>query len=189
MARLCDAIFVVEAPVARIPIMGPLIGGLSPIFVRRVREDTARVNDLMVEAIEAGRSLVLAPESPKTTVHPGKGVRQFRGGLLESAVRTETPVHYAAITYRPPDGCTPASEALVFGPNPHLRGPDGKIPQSELDMFGPERSFLGYLLGVLALPWHEWSVTFGPEPLVGTDRIALANQLQEAASRMFTPME
>ena len=93
------------------------------------------------------------------------------------------------LTYRTPDGWPPPSKALVFGPNPHLRGPDGKIPQSELDMFGPERSFFRYLLGVLALPWYQWIATFGPEPLVATDRIVLANQLQEAVSGMFEPME
>lgn len=189
MCTLCDATIIVGAPMGKIPIMGPLIGGLSPIYVRRVKEDTARVNDLMVEAILAGQSILMAPESPKTTIHPAKGLRQFRAGLLESAVRTRTPVHYVAVTYRTPAGYPPPSEALIFGPNPYMRGPDGKIPQSELDIFGPERSFLAHLLGVLALPSFEWIATFAPEPIEATDRIALANQLQDAVARIFVPME
>lgn len=189
MASLCDAVFIAEAPTGQIPIIGPLVQGLSPIFVRRVKEETPRINDLMVQAIQAGHSIVLAPESPVKTIHPTKGLSQFRGGLLQSAVRTRTPVHYVALTYRTPEGYPPPSEALISGPNPYLRGPDGKIFQSELDIFGPERSFFVHLLGVLALPWHEWIATFGPEPIEAADRIALANQLQDAVRRLFTPME
>lgn len=169
--------------------MGRLVKGLNPIFVRRTKEHTATVNDLIVAAIQEGRSIMLAPETPQTTIRPGNGVRQFRGGLLESAVRTKTPVHYLSVSYRTPRGYPPPSQVIVFGPNPFYRTPDGKIPESELRTFGPERSFVWHFLCVLALPWHEFVARFGPEPISGTDRITLANELQDAVQRVFTPLE
>ncbi|MBN1347193.1 MAG: 1-acyl-sn-glycerol-3-phosphate acyltransferase [Phycisphaerae bacterium] len=186
---LVDAVGIVEAPVAELPLVGGLMRGFNPIFVRRVKEDTARVNDLIVEAIHAGRSIVLAPETPETTIPRGTGVRMFRGGLLRSAIRTAKPVDYMAVTYRTPEGYAPAVEALTFGPNPLLLGPDGKIPQREIEMWGPPRSFLWHFLGVLALPWHEVIVTFGDEPVpAGDDRIALANRLHDEVEARFTPI-
>ena len=184
-----DAVGIVEAPIARIPIMGALMKGLEPIFVRRVKDDTARVNDRMVAAIQGGRSLVLAPETPVTTFPRGSGVKMFRGGLLASAVRTGTPVHYMSLTYRTPAGYPPPSRSIIFGPNPLYRTPDGQIPESELKAYGPERSFLRHLLGVLALPYQELTVTFGDEPIeAGTDRIVLANRLHDAVEAVFVPI-
>ncbi len=186
---LLDGVGIVEEPVSQAPIVGALVKGFNPIFVRRIKEDTPRVNDLMVKAIEEGHSVIIAPETPITTIPPGSGVRQFRGGLLESAVRTGTPVHYLSLTYRTPEGYPPPAKAMLFGPNPYYRTPEGKIPESELKAWGPERSFLWHVLGLLALPWHEVIVTFGPEPIAaGSDRIALANQLHQAVERMFTPI-
>ncbi len=185
-----DARGIVEEPVSRIPAVGALVAATNPIFVRRVKEDTARVNDLMVQAIEAGDSLVIAPETPETTCPRGQGVRMFRGGLLQSAVRTGKPVHYFSVTYRVPAGYPPPSDSMLFGPNPFLRGPDGKIPQSEIDAWGPERSFFPHFLGVLALPWQEIIMTFAPDPIpAGSDRIALANKLHDAVEAIYEPVD
>ena len=185
-----DGLGIVEAPAEKIPIIGFLMMGLRPILVHRVKEATARVNDLMVEAIEAGNSVMLAPGGSKTTVRPGSGVDMFRGGLLESAVRTGTPVHYVAISYRTPPGYPPPTKSMLFGPNPHSRTSDGRIPESELEAWGPERSFLWYFVCFLTLPWHEVILRHGDAPIpAGTDRIALANQLHDAVERIFTPMD
>lgn len=184
---LIDATGIVEEPMARMPVLGAFIRALDPIFVRRVKEDTARVTGLMVEAIQAGRSLIMAPETPFTTVRRGAGVRQFRGGLLQAAVVARKPVHYMSITYRTPNG-VPPSKALIFGPNPYLPTADGKIPESEWRMY-ERQTFFQHLMKVLALPFFEFDATFGAEPVTAGDRIELANRLHEKVTQLFVPFE
>ena len=185
---LLDPTPIVEAPLRRVPIVGPLIGGLQPIWIHRRKEDTARVVERVHEAIVEGKSIVIAPETPVTTIVPvGSGVRMFRAGLFEAAVRDHQPVHATSITYRLPAGYSSPSKMLTFGPNPFFLTPEGKIPQSELDAFGPPRSFFPHLLGVLSLPWHECTVTFDPQPYYADDRVTLANMLHDAVKKMFVP--
>lgn len=179
---------IVEEPVRRVPVLGALMTALDPIYVRRVKEDTARVKALMVEAIRQGHSVVMAPETPETTIRRGTGVRQFRGGLLEAAVIAEKPVHYMSVTYRTPNGCMPPSKALIFGPNPFLPTLDGKIPESEYRMY-ERQTFLQHLTKLLSLPYFEFVITFGPEPIFDSDRIQLANRLHEAVAAIFNPIE
>lgn len=188
VCRLIDAVCIAEEPMRRVPLLGALMAGIEPIFVRRVKEDTPRVKALMVQALQDGQSLLMAPETPETTIPRGSGVRMFRGGLLDAAVIAGKPVHYLSITYRTPSGYLPPSKAMVFGPNPHLRTPDGKIPESEYAMY-ERQTFLQHLMKVLALPYFEFVITFGAEPVSGTDRIDLANKLHDAVERIFTPIE
>lgn len=189
VASLLDATLVAEDPVSRAPIVGRIVRALNPIFVRRVKEDTQRVNDLMVETIESGGSIILAPETPITTIPPGSGVRMFRAGLFQSAVRTDKPVHYLNLTYETPKGYPPPTKSLLYGPNPYYLTPDGEFPESELEMWGPPRSFLWHALGLLALPWHRIVITFGAEPMADTDRIDLANRLHDAIEKAFVPVD
>ena len=186
MYSLCDAVSVLQAEDEKLPFIGTLMKGLSPIFIRRHRDDVPRGIALITEAIERGDNLLLAPEG---VVSPGREVRHFHAALLDAAVQTKCPVHYGSITCRTPEGCPPASEAVLFGPDPFYLTPDGKIPQSELDAWGPERSFFTHLLGLLALPWHEVVVKFAPEPISGTDRVTLAKDLRDAVQGIFTPVE
>jgi hypothetical protein len=168
--------------------LGTLMAGLDPIFVRRVKEDTPRVKALMVAALREGRSLIMAPETPETTILRGSGVRMFRGGLLDAAVTAGKPVHYLSITYRTPDGYRPPSKSMVFGPNPYLRAPDGKILESEVAMY-ERQTFLQHLMKVLAPPYFEFIVTFGADPITSNHRIDLANKLHDAVESIFTPIE
>ncbi len=185
---LLDTTNVVEEPMGNVPIIGTLIAATEPIFVRRVKEDTARVKGLMVDALREGRGLLMAPETPETTIRRGSGVRMFRGGLLDAALMAETPVHYISITYRTPEGYPPPSKCLVFGPNPNLRGPDGRIPESEYAMY-ERQTFLQHLLKALSLPYFDFVVTFGNEGITGDDRIELANKLHDAVEKIFIPIE
>lgn len=188
MVSYVDARPVAEDPLRTLPLVGILFRSIRPIFVRRVREDTARVMRLMTEALRQGESLVLAPETPETTGPLGKSVRQFRAGLLQSAIDAGRAVHYMSLTYTTPPDCPPPSEALMFGPNP-LYQPGGAIPAAELEAFGGRHSFLGHVLGVLALPRHELVIRFGPHPIQATDRFTLANSLRDAVERIFQPIE
>ena len=183
-----DGLGIVEEPIRRIPLVGTLVAGIDPVFVRRVKDDTPRVKELMIKAIQEGRNVIIAPETPQTTIRRGTGVRRFRGGLLEAAVITQKPVHYMSFTYCTPPGRPPPSKALVFGPNPFLPTPDGKIPESEWKMY-ERQTFLQHLFKVLSLPYFEVIATFAPEPIWANDRIELAGRLRDAVQRIFTPIE
>jgi 1-acyl-sn-glycerol-3-phosphate acyltransferase len=183
-----DVIPVVEAPMGELPIIGELVAASNPIFVRRVKEDTPRVKALIIQTIAQGKSVLIAPETPETTIHRGSGVRLFRGGLIDAAVVAKIPVHYMSITYRTPPGFPPPSKTMVFGPNKYLPTHDGNIPQSEYAMY-EKQTFLQHLMKLLALPYFEFIVTFGAEPICGAERIELANNLHDAVERIFTPIE
>ena len=185
---LKDGVGVVEQPIHGIPLIGTLVAGIDPIFVRRVKDDTPRVRELMVKAIQEGKNVVMAPETPETTLRRGTGVRRFRGGLLDAAVIMQKPIHYMSFTYRTPQGYPPPSKVLVFGPNPFLPTRDGKIPESEYKMY-ERQTFMQHLLKLLALPYFEVIATCAPEPILADDRIDLADRLREAVERIFTPIE
>lgn len=179
--------YVAQAEDEHLPIAGPLMAANDPIFNLRERGAVPITVGKMVALLQEGkRSLAFAPEG---VVGPGKVVRRFHAALLEAAVQAQKPVHYAAITCRTPEGCPPASKAVLFGPDPYFLGPDGKIPQSEIDAWGPERSFFVSLWGVLCLPWHEFDFRVAPEPISGTDRVVLANELHDAVQAIFVPVE
>jgi hypothetical protein len=126
--------------------------------------------------------------APEGNISPGREVRHFHARFLGPAVECGMPVHYASITYRTPDACPPAKERVLFGPDPHFPWPDGKIPEKEFEGWGPQRSFLGHLILLLALPWYEIVVRFAPEPILGTDPVQLAKDLHDAVESIFTPV-
>lgn len=183
--RVCDAVCLLQSADENYPFVGRLMKGLDPIFVDRVPEDVPRVKRSMIKAMEEGKNLLMAPEA---TVSPGKVVRRFHAAFLDPAAQMGRPVHYASVTCRTPHGCPPASKAVLFGPDPFYRTANGRIPDSELEAWGPERSFLMHFLRLLALPWHEFTMTFGPDPIADTNRIALANRLHDAVQAIFTPV-
>lgn len=186
MIRLLDCTYVGMAEIQTMPFVRTLIRGIEPIFVYRRRDDTPRVVDLMVKELERGGSLFMCPEA---IVSPGREIRRFRGALLEAAVRTGMPVHYATITYRTPEDCPPPSHCILFGPDPYYLTPDGKIPESELAVWGPKRSIKRYLLRFLSVSSYTVVITFGQEPISGTDKHALADALCDAVRAQFTPLK
>jgi hypothetical protein len=112
----------------------------------------------------------------------------FRAGLIGAAIEAGKPVHYLCLNYRTPQGWPSPKKALMFGPNPLYTDGDGKIPESELAAHGGQHSYLRHVVGVLALPWHEISLTFGDKPISAPDKITLANELHRAVSKHFTPL-
>ncbi|NIA12440.1 MAG: hypothetical protein GWP08_00060 [Nitrospiraceae bacterium] len=177
--------YVAMAETASFPIIGRLMNGLEPIYVRRKREDTPRVLGEIIAALERGEDVQMAPEA---VISPGRQVKWFHAALLEAAVQTRTPVHYCSITYRTPKGSQPPSETMIYGPDPYYRSPKGKLSPEELAAWGPKRSFLTHLIILLALPYQEIVVRFGRDPIWRDDRITLANDLQKAIQDIFTPI-
>jgi 1-acyl-sn-glycerol-3-phosphate acyltransferase len=186
MSKLCDTRAVVMAEMLSTPVLGTLVKGLGGIPTRRLAEDTPRCIAEMMATLRSGQNVLLAPEG---NISPGREVRRFRPRLLEAAVRCNFPVHYASITYRTPKGCPSAAERVLFGPDPHFPWPDGKIPEAEFEGWGTQRSFLSHLVRALALPHFEIIVRFGRNPIRGTNPVQLANELQQAVTRIFTPVQ
>jgi 1-acyl-sn-glycerol-3-phosphate acyltransferase len=182
---LVDAVCVSDVIASDVPIIRFLLKGMDLIIVTRTREKLVETNELMVRAMEAGKSIIMAPEA---TVSPGRRVCHFHSGLFESAVRVGRPVHYASLTVRTPHGWPPPTRSILAH-DPVLPIKDPTPEESELMRYQNERGFLRYFLGLLSLPWHEYIVTFAPEPIVGTDRKQLAKDLRQAVESIFTPVE
>ena len=181
-AQVLPARFVVEMPMSRVPIVGRLMAGLDPIFVRRVTNDTVRVNEEITKTIEAGGSVALVPVSPKEEGDPTQAVPRFRGGLLQPAVDTQTPVHTMTISYKTPDGWPGPSQTVNYGPNPFGDEADGQVAPEE------EKNFVVHVWNILRLPYHECILIFG-EPLLRDQRNALADALQEQVAKAFVPLD
>jgi 1-acyl-sn-glycerol-3-phosphate acyltransferase len=186
MNYLCDVSCVSQYENKITPILGRLFSALDPIYVVRRPEYTPLVLQEMVATLRAGKSMLMAPEA---VIGPGRTVHQFRAGLLEAAILTNTPVHYSSVTYRTPEGCPPPSESVLFGPDPNFRDENGQFPQAAREAWGKERTFLGQAVRMLALPWFEIEVRFGAKPISAPDKVTLANELHDAVLRIFTPVE
>jgi 1-acyl-sn-glycerol-3-phosphate acyltransferase len=185
MNALCDARCVAMAELQTIPIVGTLVRGLNPILVKRVRRDTPRVLALMIEALESGESLQMAPEG---VISPGRSVKRFRAALLEAAVHAGRSVHYASITYRTQADRPPASRVVLFGPDPHYTPAPGEVSEEELAAWGPQHTFFGHLFRLLAEPQVEVAIRFAQDPLRADDAVALANDLRRGVRSIFTPV-
>ena len=186
MNALCDARTVVMAPMVTMPVMGRLWRALDAIPTRRIAEDTPACLAEMMATLRRGDNLLMAPEG---IISPGQEVKRYRPRLLEAATRCNFPVHYASLTYRTPKGCPSAADRVLFGPDPHYPWPDGKIPEAEFEGWGKQRTFLGHVIRLIALPYFEIVVRFGPEPVQGKHPVQLASALQQATTDLFVPLQ
>jgi 1-acyl-sn-glycerol-3-phosphate acyltransferase len=157
--------FVSRADLERWPVMGPMSRNLNTIFINREdRRDTHRVNAKLSDAYDRGVGMHIFIEG---RISQDAQVAPFNAPLLEPAVAKGVPVHYAALSYKTPDGYPPASEVVVWKQDVSL----GRN-----------------ILNILALPWVEASVTFGAEPLTAPDRKTLAANLRERVIEIFEPL-
>ncbi len=191
LTALLDARFVAEAPLKTAPIVGILFRGLDLLFVKRTQEDTPRITHAVIEASRAGDSVAFAPENPVLDTPRGTVVRPFRAALFEAAVQTGTPVACASVSYRTPAGCPSAIHSVIFHTPLIYRAPGSDLSDKSLESYGTQkvRDFFRYLIGMLALPYHEIIITFAEETLTAEDRITLANKAHAVVSAMFVPVE
>lgn len=185
-----NAMFDMTCPIAmyvrRQPVLGRLIAGLDPLWVSQKKSETASLNERIINELRNGQSIVIAPEGD---ISPGRFVRRFRAGMLEPAAMIGYPVHYASVTYRTPVGWPPASKSVVYGPDADRAKMIGGISEEEKALWGDRGPFYRYFLGLLALPWHDLVVRFGPGPIVAEDKFTLANQLHDAVESILVPVE
>jgi 1-acyl-sn-glycerol-3-phosphate acyltransferase len=152
-----DCTFVSMADVKDWPVMGRLARELGTVFVEREkRADAARAAREIEAALRAGRTVVLFPEG---RAGDGKAVRPFRSALLDPAARLGTPVAWAALQYRTPDGHPPADEVVCWT---------------------DDSSFGSHLLRLMRLPRVDVRLAYGDAPIVDQDRKRLAKKLEDS---------
>lgn len=161
-----DAAFVAKADLRGWPLAGRIIAAADTIFIDRgLKKDVLRVMDIIGRELGRGLGVVIFPEG---TSSKGDTVLRFKPSLLEYATRSDHPVHFAALTYTVPNGASPPHESICWW---------GDAP------FGP------HFLRLLGLPGFEAKLTFGVEPLHGTDRKDLSERLRSSVAGIFTPID
>jgi len=144
--------FVAKREIAGWPVLGHLCRLVGTVFVdREAKRDLVRASSAMEAALAAGIGVVLFPEGG---ISGSEELQPFRPPLLQGAVATGRPVHWAVVAYDTPEGAPPAAEAVVWS--------------------GP---LLPHVLRLLALPAFRARVRFGDEPVHEPDRKRLAARL------------
>jgi len=147
-------VFVSKAEVEDWPLIGPLVRSVGTLFIDRgAKRDLPQVVKSMEDVLESGRGVVFFPEG---TTSGGTDVAAFRPSLLEPAVRSRRPVHFASLSYRSPEIC-----------------------------WWGDMKFTPHALQMLALPGFEARLNFGTEPIREDDRKVLATRLRQAIERQF----
>ncbi len=158
--------FVARHDMEQWPLIGTLTRNVGIIFVNRLRRtDVTSINTRIAEALEKGYAVHMYAES---RIGDGKAVLPFKPALLEPAVQTQMPVHYAVIGYRTFPGDAPPMEAIHWGPS---------------------KPFTEHILDILRLRGAEVTVTFGDTSISGTDRKELAQALWERVESEFVPLD
>ncbi len=164
LASQFDCIFVAKSEVASWPIIGRLCQSMATIFIDRKRQrDILRVNQLIENALNAGKSVMFFPEGTTTD---GAGLLPFKSALFEPAVKTATPIAIASLHYQ-------------------TRAHEPKAAQSVC--WWGDMDFLPHLLGVFGLTEIEARLNFGAELLRSDNRKQLAKDAQAAVQEIFLP--
>lgn len=160
----CDSRLIARADIKHWPLIGFLARHFDTLFIDRAStRDVVRVGLLIESVISAGESVTFFPEGTSTG---GKVVGPFRSALLEFQARTSFPVHYAAISYQTLEGDPPASSAVCWW---------GAM------------TFPSHVYRMLGLRRFFAHVTYGNNPVRGTNRKSLAGLLQEKVESVFQP--
>lgn len=164
LSQVLDCAFVSKDDVAGWPLIGFASRHSRTIFIdRQSNRSLRRALEDIQQTIRDGLSVIVFPEGTTTA---GTEVTRFRPSLLEFAVEERMPVHYAAIHYRTNGGDPPARDAVCW--------------------WGP-MTFFPHFFNLFRLHGFEATVRFGAEPIRGSERKALAQELHRAVENLFTP--
>ncbi len=162
---VAKGIFVAKADIGTWFLAGRICRDMGTIFINREnRRDIPRAGEEILKRIDAGEGVVVFPEGTSTK---GETVLQFNSSFLEFAARAQIPVSYAAITYRTPPGRIPAHLAVCWW---------------------EEISFFAHLWRLFKVKEYTAIISFGEEPVIGSDRKALAKELHDRVSVKFVPV-
>ena len=103
--------FIAKAEIRDWPVAGWLSDKAGTIFIRRTRRsDTAKINQIMHDALAEGASIGFFPEGTTTS---GDKLLKFHTSLFEPAVANAATIAPAAIAYRTSDGEPSAAAAFI----------------------------------------------------------------------------
>ncbi|RKY18727.1 MAG: 1-acyl-sn-glycerol-3-phosphate acyltransferase [Planctomycetota bacterium] len=155
----CPAVFVSRGDLKHWPLLGVMARASGTLFIdRELRRDVMRINALIRGVLERGLGLIVFAEG---TSSDGSGVLPFRSSLLEPAVASSLPVHWACLHYQAPAHGPPASRAVCW--------------------WG-EMTFLPHFWRLLGLKRVDATLRFGETPVAADDRRELAAALQRCVS-------
>jgi 1-acyl-sn-glycerol-3-phosphate acyltransferase len=158
-------VFVAKKEVESWFLAGRICRDIGTIFIdRRNRRDIPRAGEQIIERLEQGEGVVVFPEGTSTK---GEEVLPFNSSFLEFAARGGTPVSYASITYRTPQGEPPASMVACWW---------------------DDISFFAHLWRLLKVREYTAVIIFGKEPILVPDRKLLASELRQRVAESFVPV-
>lgn len=159
-----QTVFVAKRELVHWPVIGYLTRLGGTIFVDRGSPRNAlQVLESIAAGIARGEGIVVFPEGTSSS---GDDVSPLRPALFEWAARSGFPVHVATIGYRTPPGSRSAREAVCWW---------GSM------------TFVPHVIDLCRLPRFDAQLTFGDQPLVGTDRADLAARARQAIAAQLTP--
>ena len=160
-----DGVFLAKSEVAGWPGLGHLARVTGTLFVNRQRKsDLLRVVKEVRSSMEAGWGVMVFPEGTSTQ---GESVQPFKSSIFEVAVKADCPVYHASVTYE--------------------TEPNSPSAQLSVCWWG-DMEFFSHFIQLLTLPSIAAGITFGDEPVTGSNRKLLALHAHEAILRHFTPV-
>lgn len=161
-----DATFVAKSEIKSWPFFGWATKILGVLFIdRQLRADVHRMNQRISEVISDQQGLILFPEG---TSSKGETVLPFNAPLLEYPAHNKMPVSYASISYQSQDPSRPAYLNICWW---------GDMP------------FFSHFWELLKIRRFKVEIRFGDHELADPDRKMLAQKLQQAVCKMFTPVD
>lgn len=165
LLSVVDGFFVAKTEVASWPILGFLARSTGTLFIDRSRKsDLQRVTPLIESVLDSGANIFVFPEGTSTK---GESVLPFKPSMFEAAIRTESRVLAASLSYRTPSTGPPAYLAVCW--------------------WG-DMTFLGHCYALVGLRSIRALVRFAEEPLVDNDRKTLALRAHRSVESIFTPV-
>jgi 1-acyl-sn-glycerol-3-phosphate acyltransferase len=164
LMAILDCVFVAKSDVANWFVIGRLARMVGTIFIDREnnRSILTVLNDID-NALRNKTGVVIFPEGTSTK---GETILPFKPSLLESVARENFDVHYASLTYKVPDDCTPASLSICW--------------------WG-DMTFTDHAWRLCQLRESEIVITFGTKTICCENRKNLAKKLWSAVNEQFVP--
>lgn len=161
MSKL-DCVFVAKSDVADWFAIGSLARMAGTVFIDRERNRSILpALEKIGVALKNRTGVVVFPEGTSTK---GETILPFKPSLLAIAVHEGLNVHYASLSYKTPDDCTPASLSVCW--------------------WG-DMTFQDHFWRLCQLTEFEAVVTFGANTIKDEDRKALAKKVWSAVNEQF----
>ena len=165
IASELGCVFVSKSELGKWPVFGFIARHMNTILINREDiRDTHRVNEEIKNVMNDGLGIVVFAES---RVSQTGELLPFKPALLQPAIASEMPVHYASVHYATPYRPSAAQELILWK-----------------DGVGVIRHFLN----VASLPSCEATLVFGERPIEASDRKVLATALHSAVQAQYTPI-